>query len=249
MSTEQKQHRSLESYTEKEKWDSMSNGRRAQYIWDYYKLPIVIICVIVYMLSYTVYRHVTHKDTVLYTALVNVGLGGVLEGQITTGFLDDQGINSGKNQLMLYSGWYLTDDSSSEYHEYTYATRLKILAAIDGEQLDVVLMNREAFDAFAQNGYLYNLEELLPEISPELYDEIEDYIITNMEILEDNSQDLMFDPNLEYISETTEYPMAVDLSEAAMIKDAGFGDSVYFGILGNSPRTEMAVEYLGYLFS
>lgn len=249
MDPKKEQHRSLESFTEKEKWESMNNAKRAQYIWDYYKLPIVVVCIILYMIGYSVYRHATHKDTLLYAALVNVNMGSDLETQITDGFMADQKADTAKSQFMLYSGWYLTDDQASEYHEYTYATRMKVLAAIDNEQLDVVFMNREAFDAFAQNGYLCNMEELLQRTDPSLYEKIRDSVVTNTEILEDNAQDIVLDPSLEYVAETTEYPMAVDLSEAGMIKAAGFEDTVYLGILGNTPREDTAVAYLNYLFS
>ncbi len=242
-------HRSLESLTEREKWDSLSTSKRIQYIWDYYKLPIVITLIILYIIGYMVYRHVTHKDIVLYAALANVNAGETLEEQLTDGFLADQQIDTAKNDMTLYSGWYLTDDPSSEYHQYTYATHLKILASIDNEELDVILMNKEAFDAFAQNGYLYNMEDLLQETDPSLYEKLQPYLVTNMEILEDNAKDMIYDSTLEYVSETTEYPMGIDLAEASMIKEAGFEDTVYFGIIGNSPRTETAVEYLNYLFS
>lgn len=249
MDAKKEPERSPESLTEKEKWESMNRAKRVQYIWDYYKLPIVIICIILYIIGYSVYRSAMHKDTVLYTGLLNVVSGETLEKQLTEGFLEDQGIDPSKNTLTLYSGWYLTDDESSEYHEYTYATRMKVLAAIDGEQLDVVLMNREAFDAFAQNGYLCNMQELLQETDSALFERLQDSIVTNMEILEDNAKELVFDPDLEYVSKTAEYPMAIEMSDAGIIHDAGFGDSVYLGILGNTPRKETAVAYLKYLFS
>lgn len=249
MEPKKEKQRSLESCTEKEKWDGMNTAKRLQYVWDYYKLPIAIALVILYVMGYSIYRRASYKDTCLYAALVNVSIGSELEGQITDGFLEDQEIDPSKNQFLLYSGWYLTDDPASEYHEYTYATRMKILAAIDSEKLDVVFMNKEAFDAFAQNGYLCNMEVLLQETDPALYETLQDIIVTNMEILEDNAQDVVLDPSLEYVAETTEYPMAVDLSTAGRIQAAGFEDSIYFGVLGNTPRKETSVAYLNYLFS
>lgn len=248
MNEHKEPHRSLESLSEKEKWDSMNGARRAQYIWDYYKLPILICCIILYIIGYSIYRHATHKDPVLYTALINVSMGSDLEAQITDGFLSDQKIDASKNAFILYSGWYLTDNELNEYHEYTYATQMKVLAAIDNEQLDVVFMNKEAFDAFAQNGYLCNIEELLRETDPSLYEKLKASVITNTEILEDNAQDVVLDPSQEYVAETTDYPMAVDLSNAELIRAAGFEDAVYLGILGNTPRQETAVAYLKYLF-
>ena len=93
----------------------------------------------------------------------------------------------------------MTDDENNIYHEYTYASRMKILSTIDAEQLDVVLMDREAFDAFSQKGYLSNLDELLAEEAPALHQQLAPYFVTNTVILEDNSEDLLFDDSAVYL--------------------------------------------------
>lgn len=36
-------------------------GAKWEHIWAYYKLPIAIILIVVYILGYTAYRHVTKK--------------------------------------------------------------------------------------------------------------------------------------------------------------------------------------------
>ena len=149
--------------------------------------------------------------------------------------------------MQLYTGLYLTDDETNPYHEYTYASRMKILASIDGKQLDVVLMNKEAFDAFSQNGYLCDLEELLSSEDVDLYNRLKPHLVTNTVILEDNSTDLQLDPSITYQAVTEEHPFGLDLSQTSMISDAGFSDIVYLGIIANSPRTEEAIEYVRYL--
>lgn len=242
-------YQSPESLTEKEKWSSLSLSGKIQYIWDYYKLPVFALCILLYIAGYAFCRHVTHKDPLLYAALVNVNAGDVLREQLTDGFLRAQHADAAKNSLTLYTGWYLTDDAASEYFEYTYATRMKLLAAIDAEQLDVVFLNQEAFDAFSQKGYLCDLRELLAGADPALCRELEPYLVNNIEILEDNFQDVVLDPSEEYTSRTAKYPMGIDLAASGMIKDAGFTDRLYFGILKNTPRADTAVEYLRYLFS
>lgn len=227
-------------------WRTLSTAQRLQYLFDYYRLPILGICIVLYILGYTAFRHFAHTDTLLYTALVNVSAGETLTGQLTDGYLDHIKADPNRSSCTLYSGWYLTDDPSSDVYAYTQATRMKVLASIDSEQLDVVLMNREAFDAFAQNGYLCNLEILLKE-DPILYGRIQPFLSDNIEILEDNAEDLLLDPSLTYEATTAEYAMAVDLSNCGVLGDAGFSDSIYFGIIGNSPRMQEAVSYLQYL--
>ena len=149
--------------------------------------------------------------------------------------------------MQLYTGLYLTDDETNPYHEYTYASSMKILASIDGKQLDVVLMNKEAFDAFSQNGYLCDLEELLSSEDVDLYNRLKPHLVTNTVILEDNSTDLQLDPSITYQAVTEEHPFGLDLSQTSMISDAGFSDIVYLGIIANSPRTEEAIDYVRYL--
>lgn len=219
-----------------------------QYLWDYYKLPIAAAAIALYIALYAVYGHFTHKDTALYAALVNVVVGETLTEELSSRFLTAQNLNANANTFRLYSGLYLTDDENNIYHEYTYASRLKILAAIDAEQLDVAIMDREAFDAFSQNGYLSNLDELLAAEVPELHQEIAPYFVTNTVILEDNSEDLFLDNSAVYHAETAEYPMGLDLSASPLIQKGGFQETVYLGIIKNSPRIDTVLDYLEYLF-
>ena len=232
---------------ELEKLKTLHGPQKIRYIWDYYKLPIVVLCILLYILGYSLYGHFTHKEKILYTALVNVSASDSLTEQLSTGFLDSLDQDTSKTTMQLYTGLYLTDDETNPYHEYTYASRMKILASIDGKQLDVVLMNKEAFDAFSQNGYLCDLEELLSSEDVDLYNRLKPHLVTNTVILEDNSTDLQLDPSITYQAVTEEHPFGLDLSQTSMISDAGFSDIVYLGIIANSPRTEEAIDYDRYL--
>lgn len=219
-----------------------------QYLWDYYKLPMAVTAIALYIIVYAAYNHFNHKDTALYAALVNVAVGDTLTEELSTQFLTAKNLNPDKNIFRLYSGLYLTNDEINIHHEYTYASRMKILASIDAEQLDVVLMNKEAFDAFSEKGYLYNLDELLAEEAPALHQQLEPYFVTNIEILEDNSEELILDNSAVYHAETTEYLMGLDLSDSPIIKKGGFQEKVYLGIIKNSPRMDTVFDYLEYLF-
>ena len=110
-------------------------------------------------------------------------------------------------------------------------------------------MDREAFDAFSQKGYLSNLDELLAEEAPALHQQLAPYFVTNTVILEDNSEDLLFDDSAVYHAKTEDYPMGLDLSDSPLIQKGGFQESVYLGIIKNSPRMHTVFDYLSYLFS
>lgn len=232
---------------EREKLKNLHGLKKVQYIWDYYKLPIVVLCIFLYIITYSLYGHFTHKETVLYTALVNVSASESLTAQLSTDFLDFIDTDTSKETMQLYTGLYLTDDETNPYHEYTYASRMKILASIDSEQLDVVLMNKEAFDAFSQNGYLCDLMELLSDKDTVLLNECKPDLVTNTIILEDNSVDLQFDPSITYQAVTEEHTFGLDMSQSGLIGKSMFDDTVYLGIIANSPRKEAAIDYIKYL--
>ena len=229
----------------KEQWHSLNTKQKIRQIWDYYKLPLVVIALCLYVICYVGYRRATDKECILYAAAINVAADEELTDRLTGKYLDVKGDDPEKKKVMLYSNWYLTDDEESEYYQYVYASRMKTLAAIDAEQLDVVLMNKEAFDAFAQNGYLADLSEFLPD---EVYEKYRDRAVENMEILEDNAQDVVLDQEEEYHSVTTDYEMALNVTDADGLSGREWSGDIYLGFLKNTPRKEEAISYMQYIF-
>ncbi len=228
---------------------NLHGKQKIQYIWDYYKLPAVVCLICLYIISYTLYGHFSKKEALLYTGMVNVSAGEQLTAELGSGFLDSMNADASKEELKLYTGLYLTDDPDDPNHEYTYASRIKIIASIDDEQLDIVLMNKRAFDAFSQNGYLANMEELLQSLDSRARAGLKPFLVTNTVILEDNADDMMLDPSLSYQAETEEYPTGLLISQKGLLKKAGFEDDVYLGVIRNSPRMDMALKYIKYLYS
>lgn len=222
--------------------------QKLQFLWDYYKLPLAVLCIAVSVAAYSIYGHMTQKKTILYTALINVTAGEELRQNLTDAFLKSIDIDSSKNNCQLYTGLYLTEDMNSAYHAYTYASRMKILAAIDARQMDVALMDQEAFDAFSQNGYLYEMDCFFSEHTP-LYETLKPYFAENTVILKDNSLDLYFDETAIYDAETETHVMGIDLSGSPVIQKAGFRDTVYLGILKNTLHKDAVIEFLQYLYS
>ncbi len=223
--------------------------QKIQYVWNYYKLPIVICLIFIYIIGYTTYGHFSRKDTLLYTGIVNVSTGEQLTGELNGGFLDYMDVDTSKIELKLYAGLYLTDAPDDPNHEYTYASRIKIIASIDDEKLDVVIMNKEAFDAFSQNGYLSDMEELLQDMDSDSLAVLKPYLVTNAVILEDNADDILLNKSLSYEAVTEEYPMGLLISQKGLFKEAGFEDDVYLGVIKNSPRMDIAIEYIKYLYT
>ena len=66
----------------------------------------------------------------IYLGLANVSIGTDLETALTLDFLEDADLNPKRNQIQVDPGLYLSDETSAENHEYAYASRMKLMAAV-----------------------------------------------------------------------------------------------------------------------
>ena len=230
----------------KDSFQNLSPAGKADYIWSYYKLPILLGLVALYLFSSAVYRQLTKKEILLYSAYANVSVGEELEEQLTGGFVSASGANPKKTAVDLYSGLYLSNDSTIENHEYAYASKLKVMAAIEAKQLDVILMNREAYDILSQVGYLMDFNSLLSADDP-LYPLLTPHLATNTVILEDNAIEYQLNEADSYQAVTQEVANGLELSAFPLFQEAGFRDAVYLGVLPNSPRLPAVMQYIEYL--
>ena len=226
----------------KEAFRKMTEREKIDHIYTYYKWPILLGIVAMVILCSTIYRMVTRKDVVLYTAYVNVAVGADLESVLHEEYLNTAGMDTQKSQVFFYRDLYLSNDPSAEDHEFAYASKMKLLATITDQELDLVLMNREAYDILSRSGYLMVLDGLFTEA-------LEPHLTTNAVILEDNAIDYNLGTAVEYWEVTEDAINAIDVTPLPLFQQAGFPDMVYLGIIGNTPRLSECTDYLAYLAS
>jgi hypothetical protein len=135
----------------------MGPAQKADYIFAYYKLPLVLALVAVVALGSVAWRAITHKDALLYVAFVNVAPPLDVDEALTSGFVEATGADPGREEVLCYRELYLSNSATVADHQYAYASKLKAMAAVEGHQLDAVLMNREAYDLLSTSGYLLDL--------------------------------------------------------------------------------------------
>ncbi len=156
--------------------------KKLGYIWDYYRRPILSGLLVLFLLT-SILQTILHPATpLLYAAFVNVSLDPQKSQAFSQEYVKERGLDPKRDKIALYTGLYLTDDTSSEAFSYSYASRIKILSSIDEQHLDLVFFDKEAYDAFAQNGFLLNLTGLsLPEGST---------LTENLEIREEEKEEM-----------------------------------------------------------
>ena len=227
---------------------SMNLLQRLDHIFEYYKFPLVLILIAAVALGSILYYRLTRKEALLYVAYANISVGDALDSELSDGYLRSIDADPGKSEVKFYRNLYLSQDASAQNHEYAYASRLKTLAAMTNAQLDVMLMNREAYDIMSAGGYLLPLEDLLKRDSG-LFQRVEGRLTENMVILEDNSIEHQLDENVSYRAETETVANAILISSFELFEQAGFSGDVYLGVIGNSPRTDMVLRYIDYVTS
>lgn len=144
--------------TDLETLRSLHGRKKWEHLWAYYKLPLVLILIALYVIGYISYRNLTRKEDVLYLAMVNVSAGSDLTEQLTDGFAQEQQLTR-KQQVNLLEGLLLSESDSAD-EQYVYASEMKLLGAISAQRLDIVLMDEKACAALQEEGYFLDLRTL-----------------------------------------------------------------------------------------
>jgi hypothetical protein len=224
---------------------AMSPADKLDYIVGYYKWPILLAVILLLILGSAARRQLTKKEPVIYLALTDVVAGEDLENALTAGFLRAEGANPGRQEVYLYRDLYLSEDADTLNHEYAYASEMKLMGAVQSQRLDLVLMNREAYDLLSQKGYLADLSA--PADGEAWPEELAAYLTENEVVLSDNTIDVLLDESIEEERVTRWVPNAFLLSQIPLFQNAGFDGEVYLGLVANSPRTDAALGYIRYL--
>lgn len=220
----------------------MSLGQKAEYIFAYYKLPLVLLFVALVAAGSILHQKLTYKQPLLYVGMANVSVEEEAERTLTSDYVQEKGLSTRTHEVYLYRDLYLADAEKTLDHQLSYASRLKLLATIDAEELDVIIMSRQSYDLLSHSGYLMDLSGVqgLPEA-------LSGRLQTNDVILEDNELELELGEAQSYEATTERVTNAFDVSGIGPFQQ--LSDDAYLGIIGNTPRLDETLGYLSYLCS
>ena len=227
----------------RELFQQMSPKEKLSHIWLYYKPVFLLSVILMVILISTIYTAATRKEPVLYVAYTNVTLEADSEPALWQDYLTSRNYDLKKSEICLHKDLYLSDFPSAELYEQAYGSYMKIMALIECRELDIILMNQEAYDFCSTSGYLLELTELFPADDPR----IAPYAASNLIVLEDNGEDYSLGLAEEYICVTDTVYNALDLTQMPWVQEIGLPGEVYLGIVANSPRLETCRGYIAYL--
>lgn len=221
----------------------MTPREKMAHVWLYYKGVFLLAAILLVILVSTICSIADRKEPVLYVAYTNATLGEHTEQVMWEDYLTARNFDPEKMEVYLHRDLYLSDFPSAEKYEYAYNSYMKILALIECQELDILLMNREAYDFCSTSGYLLDLTELFPAEDPR----ITPYAVSNLVVLEDNGEDYSLGLAEEYICVTDTVFNALEITRLPRIQQTGLQGEVYLGILVNSPRLDTCADYIDYL--
>ena len=226
---------------QKDKFRQMDMKQKLQYIWDYYKWPILITLFVIILLSSFIHDRVTAKKDVLYVVMLDSAAQTAGDSDMLddfSGTLSD--FDPDKEELFLDATINTEGNGSIGY---TYMQ--KVLAQYNIGSIDVTIAPRETIEKFAEFQAFGDLRDLLPK---DLYDEI---LSSGREILYTDYED----PATGEIKH--DIPIAVNISDSEPIlkgftdiegnRQDYFESDCYIAISPNTSYLEHSIAFLRYM--
>lgn len=220
----------------------MTKKQKLSYIWDYYKVPIILGVVLIYLVTSFIHGRLTAKQTVFRLVMIDSNVTALIEESLLDGFAEScEDFDPDKEEMKLDANYDL-----SETGYMVYTTEQKILAEYNVGSIDGTIAPKEEMMELAESQAFADLTELLPK---DLMDKITG---RGLEILSNKYED-------PATGEIHEYPFAVNISSSPCIssgfKDA-MGDTIsyydkdcYYAVCPNADNLEHSIEFLRYLLS
>ncbi|MDD6797893.1 MAG: hypothetical protein PUE71_06360 [Clostridia bacterium] len=216
---------------EKERLGKMTWEQKKEHIWEYYKIPIISIIVLIAAIIGIIYMYkLNDYENVFYTVVIDGSMEGMSakEDALTKEFTEYLGIDGKDERVYFDNNYTLTYINSIDQDPYISAE--KIMTQIATGSIDGIIAEKAQINGFSkddQSAYM----DLSLCLTEEEFKAIEDHIIYYT------------------LKDGTKVPNAVDLSDTRIVTQMGLTvKEPCFGIIISAPHTENGVEFIRYAF-
>lgn len=138
------------------------------YIWDYYKVPILAVPLLLLVIAYFIAGFSGSKEEPFYLYFINQPLSEEVRTQFETDFSSFWDETGDVDGISVDASLTITPDTPD------YDSQMSFTASIAGHTIDVMIANEAFLDYYAKMDSLADLSELLPE---DLYDALIPYLV------------------------------------------------------------------------
>lgn len=205
---------------------ALSGKAKVQYIWDYYRLRILVVVLVAAFVIYLIYHYATYRDPLLNVIMINVNDSMSADAGGFDEFLEAGGYDLKNNPISLNASLNFPENQeyTMTYNDYQVLT---MMVAAGGQ--DLFFGTGEVFLDYAEAGALIDLRTVLSEETLAKY---EDCLVYSTEE-----------------GATDPYPCAVRLSDNEWIQKYNYYDTCYFGIFYQSEKQDVSGEFAEFLLN
>ncbi|MBQ9036434.1 MAG: hypothetical protein IJ115_03125 [Erysipelotrichaceae bacterium] len=199
--------------------------KKIQFIWDYYKIPIITVTVVVAILIISAISNIGRQNTKMYVVLLNNdSLVSECDETVFNRMLENGGIDMSKSKVDVNKDLSL----GREHNEAADMETLQVLTALFSiSDLDVYVADKENFDYFVKEDGFANLNVLLDR---NLLEEYED----DLYVYQDSRGNTVTG--------------GIILHSDSLLHKAGYyHDDVIIGIVGRAVNLDEAVTFVNEL--
>lgn len=147
---------------EKKKLSRMTFGQKAEYIFEYYKFPIIVTVVVIVLVVSILKTLINNKPLGFYAMFLN-GSGQEMSigaDELEKRFAEYAEIDGGKEKVVIDTTASFNPNVNSQY---TMAQNAKITALFASHDLDAMVIDPGVFTYYALSGAFADLREVLSE--------------------------------------------------------------------------------------
>lgn len=209
--------------------DSIRKGtwkQKTEYIWEYYKVHIIVICFFAFLIFSYLYSVITEKQILLNGIFLNTVTYDAVE-ELKEEYIKENSINTKKYDIAFEAGWnYSLEAVGESALNNSHTSQIIAVRTVAGD-LDFVIGNSSVMESFSYGEYFCDLREVLSE------EEIE-----------------RFYPYFLYVDNMAEtVPVLINISDSEEIKKIypGAKESIAVGIVAGSQNKENIIKLLNLL--
>ncbi len=217
---------------ELQKLKDMTLSQKAEYIYSYYRIHILIIVLVVLAAVYGVYTATHRQDTAFQGVFLNYTLSDTTIDE-TEASLSTYFALSSDYTTILESGLYVGEEATD------YTGVMKLTAYISAKELDMIIGNTSAVQYVMGMEGWDDLSTLLPA---ELYTQVESRIAHIEPIVyEDSTSDNS--------SQSADGNWVLDITDSIFVQNLGLSteNPIYLGFVTNSQHQDNNIAFMQYI--
>lgn len=201
----------------KEVYHSLPLGKKIRYIFEYYKVILILIAAGVGILIYVIIQiRNPDPESVLSVALVEAATPLDDEGNVFSRFLEENGYDTEEETITV------------EVMDYSYYTSQLLVTRLLAGEIDLLAGDEDTIETLAESEGLLELEDVLPE-----------------ELLAECGESLYYAGDAD-TGEEHVYAILLPESNA-LAEDGYYTGEVYIAIAYSAEHTEMAGNMIEYM--